>query len=45
MTGSVLELFTDIDIVQFTEKDMRDGVSQIVKKYSEANNKYIKSND
>lgn len=27
MTGSVLELFTDIDIVQFTKKDMRDGVS------------------
>ena len=27
MTGSVLELLTNIDIVQFTKKDMRDGVS------------------
>ena len=27
MTGSVLELFTDIDIVQFTKKDMRDEIS------------------
>ena len=27
MTGSVLELFTDIDRVQFTKKDMRDEIS------------------
>ena len=35
-----LELISDADIYLFFEKGMRDGSSDISKRYSEANNKY-----
>ena len=40
-----LELITDADMHLFFEKDMRDGVSYISKRYSKVNNKYLKSHD
>ena len=40
-----LELISDIDAHLFTEKGMRGGISYIAKKYSKANNKYMKCYD
>ena len=45
MTGIKLDLISDIDMHLFIEKGMRGGVSYISKKYSKANNRYIKSYD
>ena len=45
MTGIELELISDIDIHLFIEKGMRRGISQIAKRHSKANNKYIKYYD
>ena len=45
MTGTELELISDIDMHLFIENGMRGGVSYIPKRYSKANNKYIKCYD
>ena len=43
MTGTELELISDIDIHLFVEKGMRGGIFYIVKRPSKANNKYMQS--
>ena len=45
MTNIKLELMTDIDMFQFTEKGMHGGVSYIANLYGNANNKYMKEYD
>ena len=45
MTGTELELISDIDMHLFVEKGMRGGISYIAKRHSKANNKYIKCYD
>ena len=40
-----LELIKDIDKHLFIEKEMKRGISYIAKRYSKANNKYMKSYD
>ena len=43
MTGVRLEKIVDIDIYLSIEKALRRGISYITKRYSEANNKYMKN--
>ena len=43
MTGLELELISDMDIHLFVEKGMRGSISYVSKRYSKANNKYMKS--
>ena len=43
MTSIKLKLISDVEMLQFTEKGMREGVSYIAKGYSKANNKYMKT--
>ena len=45
MTGVKLEKMFDIDMYLFTQKGLRGGISSITKRYSEANNKYMKDYD
>ena len=42
MTDVELEQILDIDTYLFNEKGLRGGISYIAKRYSEANNKYLK---
>ena len=42
MTGEKLEKIFDIEMYLFTKKELRGGISYIVKKCSEANNIYMK---
>ena len=43
MTGVKLEKNSDIDMYLFKEKGLRDGISYIAERYSEANNKCMKN--
>ena len=45
MTGVKLEKVFDIDMYLFIEKGLRGGISYIAKRYSEADNKYMKNYD
>ena len=45
MTGVKLEKIFDIEMYLFIEKGLRGGISYIAKRYSEANNKYMKDYD
>ena len=45
MTGVKLEKILDIEMYLFIEKGLKEGISYIAKRYSEANNKYIKNYD
>ena len=41
ITRANIELFTDIDMILMTEKGIRDGLTQVIRKYGVANNKYL----
>ena len=45
ITKSEIELFTDNDMVLMTEKGIRGGLTQVVKKHAIANNKYLPTYD
>ena len=45
MTKVELKLISDADMYSFFEKGMRGVISYISKRYSKANNKYLKSYD
>ena len=42
MTKVEFELISDADMYLYFEKDMRDSVSYISKRYNRANNRYLK---
>ena len=44
-SGLRLEKTVDTDMPLFIEKGLRGGISYIAKRYSEANNKYMKNYD
>ena len=43
MTGVKSEKIIDIDMYLFIEKGLRGGISYSAKRYSKANNKYMKN--
>ena len=45
LTGQNLELLTDYDMLMMFERGIRGGITHISKRYSEANNKYMKDYD
>ena len=45
ITKGKIQLFTDIDMVLMTEKGIRDGLTQVIRKYGIANNKYLPNYD
>ena len=45
VTGVEMELLTDPDMYLFFEEGIRGGVSSVMKRYSKANNVYMKDYD
>ena len=45
ITKTKIELFKDVDMVVMTEKSIRGGLTQVIRKYAVANNKYLRSYD
>ena len=45
ITKAKIELFTDINMVLMTERRIRGGLTQVIKKYGAANNKYLPNYD
>ena len=45
MTGIELEKISDIDKYLFIEKELREGISYIAKRYAKGNNKYLNDYD
>ena len=45
MTNVKFETFQTFDIFLFIEKGLRGGISQVAKRYSEANDKYTRNYD
>ena len=45
LTGQKLELLNDYDMLMMFESGIRGGITHISKRYSEANNKYMKNYD
>ena len=45
ITKIQIELFTDIDMVLMTEKGIRGGLTQVIRKHGIANNKYLPDYD
>ena len=45
ITNAKIELFTNIDMVLMTEKGIRGGLTQAIKKDAAANNKYLPNYD
>ena len=45
ITKAKIELFADIDMIPMTEKGIRGGLTQVVKKDGIANNKYLPTYD
>ena len=45
ITKVQIELFTDIDMVLMTEKGIRGGLTQVIRKHGIANNKYLPNYD
>ena len=45
MTGIEFKKIFEIDMYSFIEKGVRGGISYVARRYSEANNKYMKNYD
>ena len=45
VTKAEIETFTDIDMILMTDKGIRGGLTQVVKKHAVANNKYLHGYD
>ena len=45
ITNVKIEIFTDINMVLMTEKGIRGGLTQVIRKYGIANNKYLPNYD
>ena len=45
ITKAKIELFTDIDMILMTEKGIRGGLTEVIRKYGVANNKYLPNYD
>ena len=43
MAGVKLEILTDIDMLLIAEKQISGGICHAIRRYDEANNKYIKN--
>ena len=45
ITKAKIELFTDINMILMTEKGIRGGLTEVIRKYGVANNKYLPNYD